>query len=67
MMLYCKAILGNIDVIDGKLNDDKVKASASIGYHSTKGLPGPGLPTEYVVYRNTQAMPYLKITYRARA
>ena len=55
-----------MDVIYGELNDDKVKASASIGYHSTKGLPGPGSPTEYVVYRNTQAMPYLKITYQAR-
>ncbi|CAF3443199.1 unnamed protein product, partial [Rotaria sp. Silwood2] len=66
MMLYCKAIMGNIDVIKGELNGDKVKASASIGYHSSKGLPGPGLPAEYIVYRNTQIMPNLKITYKKR-
>ena len=58
--------MGNIDVIHGKLNGDKVKASASIGYHSTKALPGPGLPAEYIVYRNTQIMPHLKITYKKR-
>ncbi|CAF2062912.1 unnamed protein product [Rotaria magnacalcarata] len=66
IMLYCKAIMGNIDVIKGELNGDKAKASASIGYHSTKGLPGAGLPAEYIVYRNTQIMPHLKITYKKR-
>jgi hypothetical protein len=66
IMLYCKAIMGNISVIEGKLNDDEIKASASIGYHSTKGLPSPGSPAEYIVYRNTQIIPHLKITYKKR-
>jgi hypothetical protein len=63
IMYYNKVTLGNESVLQA-LNQELM--SAPKGYHSTHGqYPGNTVSDEYIVYRYGQALPYLKITYKA--
>lgn len=60
-MFYCKVTLGQI--FDKQTSDNSL-VSAPEHYHSVRGLANPAMK-EYIVYRNSQAVPYLLITYTA--
>lgn len=63
IMYYSKVLLGKIYVMK-EINKDL--QSAPIDYHSIHGIhpESPG-QDEFIVYRYGQALPYLKITYKA--
>jgi hypothetical protein len=63
IMYYNKVTLGNESIVQVQ-NANLVAAPK--GYHSTHGQ-FPSIPDadEYIVYRYGQALPYLKITYKA--
>ena len=62
-MYYNKVLLGKIFVMR---EIDRELKSAPIGFHSVHGIhPGRPGDDEFIVYRYGQALPYLKITYRA--
>jgi hypothetical protein len=62
-MYYNKVALGKESVLQA-INQELM--SAPKGYHSTHGqVPGNPQSDEYIVYRYGQALPYLKITYKA--
>ncbi len=62
-MYYNKVTLGNESILQ-VLNQELV--SAPKGYHSTHGkFASNPHADEYIVYRYGQALPYLKITYKA--
>ncbi|CAF1092781.1 unnamed protein product [Adineta steineri] len=59
-MFYNKVLLGNESIQNAV---DKTLVSAPKGFHSVRGT---GFHyTEYIIYRYGQALPYLKITYKA--
>jgi hypothetical protein len=57
-MFYNKVILGVPDIMN--TTNTELRAP-KVGYHSVQGTAHP--MTEYIVYTNTQALPFLKITY----
>ncbi len=59
-MFYNKVILGK-ESIQPEANQKLT--SAPINYHSIRGTAFTF--TEYIIYRYAQALPYLKITYKA--
>lgn len=62
-MYFNKVALGKESVVTDQ-NQDQM--SAPIGFHSTHGtFPGQPNDDEYIVYRYGQALPYLRITYKA--
>ncbi len=63
IMYYNKVTLGNESILQ-TLNQELM--SAPKNYHSIHGkYPGYPHADEYIVYRYGQAMPYLKIAYKA--
>lgn len=58
IMFYTKVTLGVPDVLT--VNNTSL-AAPKVGHHSVQGTANP--MTEYIVYTNTQALPFLKITY----
>jgi hypothetical protein len=60
VMFYNKVLLGNPSILTAANNS---LVSAPIGFHSVIGKHSPR--TEYIIYRYGQALPYLKIIYRA--
>ncbi|CAF0898682.1 unnamed protein product [Adineta steineri] len=59
-MFYNKVLLGNESIQNAV---DQTLVSAPKGFHSVRGT---GFHyTEYIIYRYGQALPYLKITYKA--
>jgi len=61
-MFYNKVILGVPDIMN---TTNTALRAPKVGYHSVQGTAYP--MTEYIVYTNTQALPFLKITYDAGA
>ena len=62
-MFYNKVTLGNTKILRDL---DQKLAAAPIGSHSVHGqLPVDTDADEFIVYRYVQALPYLKITYKA--
>lgn len=60
VIFYTKVLLG---IESDQNSSDKSLSAAPIGHHSVHGnMNGYD---EYVVYRYGQALPYLKITYKA--
>jgi hypothetical protein len=59
-MYYNKVLLGNPSILTAANN---ALVAAPKGFHSVIGKHSA--LTEYIVYRYGQALPYLKITYRA--
>ncbi len=57
---YNKVLLGNPSILTA---GNSALAAAPVGCHSVIGKHSP--LTEYIIYRYGQALPYLKITYRA--
>jgi hypothetical protein len=57
-MFYSKVILGIPDILS--TTDSQLRAP-KVGHHSVQGTAYP--MTAYIVYNNTQALPFLKITY----
>ncbi|CAF2245743.1 unnamed protein product [Rotaria magnacalcarata] len=63
VMYYNKVVLGKIHKMQEVQPNLK---SAPVNYHSVHGIhPGRPNDDEYIVYRYGQALPYLKITYKA--
>lgn len=63
VMYLNKVVLGRIYELHELKPDLK---SAPINFHSVHGIhPGRPNDDEYIVYRYGQALPYLKITYKA--
>ncbi|CAF1313811.1 unnamed protein product [Adineta ricciae] len=60
VMFYNKVLLGESKVLT---TTDKTLVSAPLGFHSIIGKHST--MTEYIVYRYGQALPYLKIVYKA--
>ncbi|CAF3897591.1 unnamed protein product, partial [Adineta steineri] len=60
VMFYNKVLLGNESIQNVA---DQTLISAPKGFHSVRGTAFPY--TEYIIYRYGQALPYLKITYKA--
>ncbi|CAF1174161.1 unnamed protein product [Adineta ricciae] len=60
VMFYNKVLLGESKVLTAT---DKTLVSAPLGFHSIIGKHST--MTEYIVYRYGQALPYLKIVYKA--
>ena len=60
-MFYSLVTLGQI--FDKPTTDNSLVA-APIDYHSVRGLANADM-IEYIVYRSSQAMPHLLITYQA--
>jgi hypothetical protein len=57
-MFYNKVILGVPEILS---TIDTTRMATKVGYHSIQGTAHP--MTEYIVYTNAQALPFLKITY----
>ena len=58
IMFYTKVTLGIPDILTAT---NSSLAAPTVGHHSVQGAANS--MTEYIVYTNTQALPYLKITY----
>ncbi|CAF3032918.1 unnamed protein product [Rotaria sp. Silwood2] len=63
IMYYNKVLLGNESILD-EPNSELMLAPP--GFHSTHGKSsGQANDDEYIVYHDTQVLPYLRITYKA--
>ncbi|CAF3996940.1 unnamed protein product [Rotaria sordida] len=58
IIFYNKVVLGIPEILN---TTDTTRMAAKVDHHSVQGTANP--MTEYIVYTNAQALPFLKITY----